>query len=65
MTRLFTDQDGPGSMPEILEYVEAVLRDNFEPNEGRKSWGRPYERSARAITLSVLHRLGIEPQEGN
>lgn len=61
MTRLYTDPDGPGSYEEIYEYVRQVLLDNWIPNKSRESWPEPYDRSARAITLSVLTRLGITP----
>lgn len=63
MTELWTDKEGPGSFEDIVLYVEKVLMDNFVPNDERRTWPEPYLRSARAITHSVLHRLGVRYEE--
>lgn len=61
MTQLHLDSKGTGSYAELVEYVTAVLRENFVPTEEHKVWpGDPNERSARAIVYSVLHRLEIQ-----
>lgn len=59
MTKLQLEDSGPGSFNEILEYVEAVLEENFVPAPGNTRQ-RPNYSSARAITISICNRLGIQ-----
>lgn len=44
---------GPGSRPEIVDYVRTVIEQRTTPNDDTTA-----ERLARAITTSVLSRLG-------
>lgn len=60
MTRIVLEPGGPGSFEELKEYVETVLRENFEPiPEKNVGTHDPYERRARNIVVSVLKRLNI------
>jgi hypothetical protein len=53
---------GPGSFHEIVDYVEAVLRDNWVPGPDNTRM-EPYSSSARAIILSILNRLAHNNEE--
>lgn len=59
MTQLRLDDSGPGSFNDILEYVEKVLEDNWVPGPDNTR-PNPHFSSARAITISICNRLGIE-----
>ena len=56
MTRLVSDLDGPGSRESITEYIKTVLEQRTDVHGDTDA-----EKLARAITTSVLARLGIEP----
>lgn len=45
--------DGPGSRSQIVAYIQSVIGQRTTPNDDTSA-----ERLARAITTSVLHRLG-------
>lgn len=49
---------GPSSFNSMLHYVEAVLRDNWVPGPDNTR-REPYASSARALLLSILHRMDV------
>lgn len=51
--KLIPDDSGPGSRDEIVRYVKDVLDERTDVHEDTTS-----DRLARAITTSVLARLG-------
>lgn len=55
MTRLLLDDYGPGSRESIQEYIETVLIQRTTVNDDTSA-----ERLAHNMTISILHRLGIE-----
>lgn len=55
---------GTASWDSLHEYVTAVILDNYVPGPDRAGYGTPEQqaaKSARAILLSICHRLKIEP----
>lgn len=67
MTRLAfrCDDEGPGSRKEICEYVEAVLRDNFDSFKpgamlSCRDDDAKRRKLANGMVYSILHRLGFD-----
>ena len=64
--KFIADDDGPGSYKNICEYVEAVLRENFEMiPEKSHGYRDPYKQRARNITTSIFNRLGVYVRNEN
>jgi hypothetical protein len=57
--RLVLDAEGPGSYESILEYVEAVLRENTYVAHEVYGEVQSRERLARGMLYSILHRLEV------
>lgn len=63
MIALWLDDEGPGSYEQIVEYIEAVLRENTYV--AHDVYEEPYRRNqlARCLAISILHRLGARGNE--
>lgn len=63
--RLQLDNDGPGSYGDILEYLEAAIRDNCTIREDAMVTAVQEDkesRLARAMLTSILARMDVEPR---
>lgn len=62
--RLSLPWHGVASWDDMHAYVAKVITDNYVPNADRAGYGTDQEqadKSARAILLSLCHRMGVEP----
>lgn len=62
--RLSLPWHGPASWGDMHTYVTRVFMDNTVPGPDRAGYGAPEDQAAsfaRAVLLSVCHRLNIEP----